>query len=331
MKDTDDIANLATGFIDQERKDALFSEIEHDSEAEDVYNKLKVAWAFLSSTNKMPEYKIEDSYKKLQVRLNPDRGLFRLKVIRFLRYAAILILFLSILTPVYYLKKQTTHKAELRYTSIVAKYKEMSQVILPDSSVVWLNSGTTLTYNSDYSFHNRELSVKGEAFLDVRKNKDIPLIVSCNNLKVKVLGTKFNVRAYPEDCTITVVLKEGKVELLHAKDKSFNYTLSPGEIAKYNDQSNKIFINTANVDDYTAWKDGVMVFKDTPMDEVIKRLERKFDIEISAENPAIYKPAFNATFKEENLNKILDYIQLSCHINYQVIKDDSNKLKIKLY
>lgn len=331
MENTNDIVKLITGDIEPRRKDELFSEIEHDSESEKIYNKVKAAWAFLASANKMPEYKIEDSYKRLQAKLKPHPSSFRLKVNLILRYAAILILFLGILPLVFFIKNQLIEETDLKYTSIVAKYKEMSQVILPDSSIVWLNSGTTLTYNSDYSFSNRDLSVKGEAYFDVRKNNKIPLTVSCDELKVKVLGTKFNVSAYPEDHNITVVLESGAVELLHAKNKSFNYKLKPGEMAQYDELSNNITIKETNVKDYTVWKDGLLFFRDTPMKEVIKTLERKFNADIVVENPTVYEPAFNATFKDENLVEVLDYIQYSCHIKYKIQKDSMKKVKIELY
>ncbi|MGV8096704.1 MAG: FecR family protein [Mangrovibacterium sp.] len=333
MKNTDDIIKLAAGCVEPGRKEELFSELEQDPESEKTYNKVKVASAFLASANKMPEYKIENSYKKLQAKINLHATPFRLKASLLLKYAAILILLLGILPFLFYLRNQyrLTGNTELKYTSVVAKYKEMSQVILPDSSIVWLNSGTTLTYNNHYSFNNRDLSVKGEAYLDVRKNSEIPLIITCDELKVKVLGTKFNVSAYPEDHQITVALESGAIELLHTKNKSFNYKLRPGEIAHYNPELKKVTIEKTNVADYTVWKDGFLFFKDTPMSEVIKRLERKFNVDIVVKNPAVYEPAFNATFKDENLIEVLDYIRYSCHIGYKIQKNNTNRIKVELY
>jgi ferric-dicitrate binding protein FerR (iron transport regulator) len=333
MKNTDDIIKLAAGCIEPEPKGELFSELEQDPESEKIYNKAKTAQAFLASSAKMSEYKIENSYQKLQAKINLHAVPFRLKASLFLKYAAILILLSGILPLLYYLKNQNRlpGKTELKYTSVVAKYKEMSQVILSDSSVVWLNSGTTLTYNNDYSVGNRDLSVKGEAYFDVRKNSKIPLIVTCDELKVKVLGTKFNVNAYPEDHQITVVLESGAIELMHTKIKSFSYKLNPGEMAHYNTASKDMTVEKANVADFTVWKDGLLVFKDTPMADVIKRLERKFNVDMIVGNPLVYEPAFNATFKDENLAEVLDYIRYSCHIRYKILKDNTNKIKVELY
>jgi ferric-dicitrate binding protein FerR (iron transport regulator) len=331
MKNTDDIVKFIAGCDDTKLKEKILSDIDRDNESEQVYNKVKVAWAFLASVNKMPEYKIEKSYKKFQTRINlrPTRFLF--KVNNVLKYAAILVLFFGILSLVFYIENQSTNETELRYTSVVAKYKQISQVILPDSSIVWLNSGTTLRYDNNYSLNNRDLSIRGEAYLEVRKNRKIPLIVTCNELKVKVLGTKFNVSAYPDDDKVTVSLESGSVELLHTKNRSFDYKLRPGEMAQYDTVLKDIAIKKTNVNDYTVWKDGVLVFKDTPMEEVFKRIERKFDVNIVVENPTVYEPAFNATFKNENLVEVLDYIQYSCHVRYKISKDNTDKIKIKLY
>ncbi|TDO05352.1 FecR family protein [Sunxiuqinia elliptica] len=332
MKNTENIVNLAAGCVEPGRKEKLFSEIGQDPESEKIYNKAKAAWAFLASTNNMPEYKIENSYKKLQARLNPRSTSFRLKTNLLLKYAAVLLLFLCTVPLAFYLKNQLTdHEAELRYTSVVAKYKQISEVILPDSSVVWLNSGSTLTYNNDYSLNNRDLVIEGEAYFDIRKNKKIPLTVSFNDFKVKVLGTKFNVSAYPDNEEITVALETGAVELLHEKNTSFRYKLKPGEIAAYDTKTKEVKVKETTVGDYTAWKDGLLVFRDTPLDEVIKILERKFNADFIVEDSSIYDPAFNATFQDENLVEVLDYIKFTCHINYTLGKDDSNKTIIKLY
>ncbi len=331
MKNTEDIINLATGCIESGRKEELFSEIEKDLESEIIYNKAKAAWAFLASTNNMPQYKIENSYKKLQARLNSRSKTFRLKTNLLLKYAAVLLLFLCTLPLAFYLKNQFSNETDLKYTSVVAKYKQIAEVILPDSSVVLLNSGSTLTYNNNYSRDNRDLSLTGEAYFDIKKNKKIPLTVSINDFKVKVLGTKFNVSAYPDDQKITVALETGAVELQHEISKSFSYKLEPGEIAEYNTTIKDVRVKKTSIGDYTAWKNGLLVFKDTPMDEVIKVLERKFNADFIVEDTAIYEPAFNATFRDENLVEVLDYIKFTCHVNYTLSKDDSNRTIIKLH
>ena len=310
--------------MDTEEKRTTFSTIKDDADSADLYKKAKVTWALMSSTRKMPDYKVEESYRVLHARISSGQNSAKLN--QYFRYAAVLILVAGISAVTFYLGKQNSLSPDpgVKYTSVVADRGQISKVILPDSSVVWLNSGTTLTYDNNYSLNNRNLNLSGQAFLEVKKNENIPLVVASGNLRVKVLGTRFDVNAYPDDNMIKVILKSGKVELLDAEDKSFNYKLNPGEMAEYESHSGKIEIKAIELKKYSNWKEGELIFVDTPMSEVIKRLERKFNIKIEVENPRVYKSVFNAKFKNESLKEILDLIHFSCPVSYRLIPEEGN-------
>jgi ferric-dicitrate binding protein FerR (iron transport regulator) len=149
-------------------------------------------------------------------------------------------------------------------------------------------------------------------------------------LQIKVLGTRFDVKAYPEDEEIKVTLESGKVELLNSKNKYFVYTMKPGQMASYDPLSNEVKMKTVVPQNYSGWKNGELIFVDTPMSEVLKSLKRKFDVEIEVDNPYVYRSVFNANFKNESLKEILNYIQFSCHINYTLISE-KNGVHIKLF
>ena len=119
----------------------------------------------------------------------------------------------------FYLGKQNFFGSDygIKYTSVIADNGQISKVILPDNSVVWLNSGTTLTYDNNYSFNNRNLYLNGQVSLVVKKNEILPLIVAGGNLRVKVLGTRFDVNAYPDDNMIKVILN---IRIKHESVKS---------------------------------------------------------------------------------------------------------------
>jgi len=331
MKKLDDILNLITGNITSDRKKEVFSIRKEESENEELYRKAKITWALISSTQKMPDYEIEKSYKKLQTRISSKYG-FQIKLYTYIRYAAAVVLLVGLSAIMFHLGRQGVPNltSELKYTSVIADKGQISKVILPDSSIVWLNSGTTLTYDNYFSQNNRNLSLSGQAFFEVRKNKQLPLIVTSGNLQVKVLGTRFDVKAYPEDDEIKVTLESGKVELLNSKDKSFVYRMIPGQMASYDLQSNKVEMETVVTQNYSSWKTGKLIFIDTPMAEVIKSLKRKFDIEIEVGNTSVYRSVFNANFKNESMKEILDYIQFSCHVNSTIVSE-KNGIKIKLY
>lgn len=324
MKNLDDILNLITGNIDPDRKKEVYSMVNKDTDAKDLFRKAKITWALMSSTRKMPDYKVEKSYHELHSRISSKQNF--LKLYPYLRYAAMVVLLLSISSIMFYLGKQNTiaPEQEIKYTSVIADTGQISKVILPDSSVVWLNSGTKLTYDNNFSLNNRNLTLSGQAFLEVKKNRNLPLVVASGNLRVKVLGTRFDVNAYPDNNMIKVILETGKIELLNSKDKSFNYQLNPGEMAEYDYQTGSIKIKTVESQNFINWKEGELIFVDTPMSEVIKRLERKFNIKIEVENPRVYKSVFNAKFKNESLKEILDYIHFSCPVSYRLIPEGGN-------
>ena len=321
MKNLNDILNLITGNINSEERRNVYSTVRGDTDAEDLFKKAKITWALMSSTRKMSDYKVEESYRVLHSRISAKQNMFKLTP--YFRYAAALILVAGISALTFYWGKQNSFgpDSEIKYTSVVADKGQISKVILPDSSVVWLNSGTKLTYDNSYSYKNRNLNLQGQAFLDVRKNRNLPLVVASGRLRVKVLGTRFDVDAYAADDMIKVTLESGNVELLNSTDKSFKYNLNPGQMAEFKSQSGRIEIKSVKSRNYTSWKDGELIFVDTPMAEVIKSLERRFNIEIKVVNPNVYKSVFNANFKNESLKEILDYIQFSCPVTYRLIPE----------
>ncbi|WP_163326236.1 FecR family protein [Draconibacterium mangrovi] len=336
MKNLKNIIDYITGNLDADVKRVVIDEIRKDDEQIAFYKKLKIAWALFSSTKKMADYDIERSYKQLQKKIEKEKVRERyLSIGEVFKYAAIFIAVLGI--PLFfYLNRQTEQTVssvqEFKYTSVVADNGQTSKILLPDSSVVWLNSGTKLTYNNGYSFDNRDLVLEGQAYFSVTRNEMLPLTVACSEIKVKVLGTKFDVNAYPGSNEIDVVLESGQVELLNSNVESFSLKMEPGERVRYDLKSDEFKVDHIDTEDFTNWKEGYLIFADSPMVEVIEKLERKFDVDIEVKNNTVYKSVFNARFKDEELSEILEYIEYSCSIKYKVLKNDElNKSIIEFY
>lgn len=335
MKNLKNIIDYITGNLNADVKLGVIEEIRKDDEQVALYKKLKIAWALFSSTKKMADYDIEKSYQQLQKKIDLEEAKkHRFSFNQIFKYAAIFIVVLAI--PLFFYLNSQTEQAvpmrEVKYTSVVADNGQTSKIILPDSSVVWLNSGTKLTYNNGYSFDNRDLVLEGQAFFSVTRNEMLPLTVACSEIKVKVLGTKFDVNAYPGSNEINVVLESGQVELLNSNVESFSLKMAPGEKVRYSEETKKFLIEKVETEDFTNWKEGYLVFTDSPMSEVIERLERKFNVDIEVKNNTVYKSVFNARFKDEKLTEILEYIEYSCSIKYKVVKNDElNKSIIEFY
>lgn len=216
------------------------------------------------------------------------------------------------------------------FTTVTTNLGQNSKVILPDSTVIWLNSGTTLSYNTNFAVSSRKINLKGQAFFEVAKNEHIPLTVTCNNLEVKVLGTKFDVSAYPEDENINVVLESGSIELLKSKDQSVIQKLVPGEKAEFDKQDQELSVNKVDIYNYTSWKDGVLIFKDEPMSTVFEKLERWYNIDIEVKNKKVNQLIFNATLVNESVEEIFDLIKFTCAINYTIVPSKNPTIPVKV-
>lgn len=331
MKNTDNILNVVTGNLKGEHRKQLIDTLDKDSGTKEEFRKIKNTWALLSATKPMPEYQVEDLYLDFKKQLKRNRSPFQLNTSSFLKYAAVFVLAISISALFFYLQNNFSNRGiASNYTSVIADNGQISKIILPDSSVVWLNSGTKITYNNRFAIDNREINLVGQAFFQVTKNKKIPLHVHCNNIDVKVLGTRFDVCAYPEDQDIRVVLESGIVEMLDTKLKSFRHLLNPGEMAKYNNLSGKLGVGKVESENFTSWKDGLLIFRDDPMNEVIPKLQRRYNIDIEVAQNDIYQSLFTATIKDETLEEIFKSISFACSIHYKIIKSENLSAKTKI-
>ncbi|MFA5329584.1 MAG: FecR domain-containing protein [Prolixibacteraceae bacterium] len=221
-------------------------------------------------------------------------------------------------------------KANENFTTISTNYGQNSKVILPDSSVVWVNSGTTLSYNTNFAVNNRKIKLIGQAFFHIARNEKMPLVVASNDLEIKVLGTRFDVSSYPEDKNISIVLESGSVEILKAKDHSVIQKLKPGEKAEFDTENRRLSISNVDVYNYTSWKDGVLIFKDESMTKVFEKLERKYNIDVEVKSNKVYQLAFNATIVNESIEEIFDLMKFSCAIKYTIIPSRDPNIPVKV-
>jgi ferric-dicitrate binding protein FerR (iron transport regulator) len=291
--------------------------LEENSNNQDLFNDLKQEKNIATEIRKYEQYDKESAWEKYQNRITVvslKKVMLRWKI------AATFFFLISISGALTYLYKSGFLGASNNetYTTVTTTRGQNSKIILPDSSVVWVNSGTILSYNTNFAAKKRDIKLVGQAYFQIAKNKEIPLIVSCNDLKVKVLGTRFDVSAYPNDSHINVVLESGKVELSNINDKSLAYTMKPGEMAEYVPENQKLIIRNDYNNKLTSWKDGILVFKNDLMHEVFKRLERRYNIDVEVKDDKVNKLIFNATIVNENIEEVLELIKYSCAITYTI-------------
>ena len=193
---------------------------------------------------------------------------------------------------------------------------------LPDGSKVWLNANSELRYPSDFNADTRTVELTGQGYFEVTKNAHKPFIVKADkDYSVEVLGTSFNVSAYKDESMIETTLVEGSVKLnVVSGGKRMTQMLKPNEKAEYQKGAGKIKVFDVNTEYDTAWKNGEIIFRNHPMDKVLKTRERHYHVVFEVKDNEILKSIITARFKDEQLPQVLEYLKLASGIQYAIHK-----------
>ena len=167
---------------------------------------------------------------------------------------------------------------EVGYNTINVPYGGTYTVELCDGTIVYLNSGTRLEFPSRFDGDMRSVSLKGEAYFEVARNESKPFVVEVDEMKVKVLGTAFNIKSYVDEPGVYTTLVQGSVAIL--RDGQPEKKIKPGEQAYYNKGVGTLSVSSVDVNEFTAWKDGLFYFKDIALEEILRIVARWYDLEI---------------------------------------------------
>ena len=206
---------------------------------------------------------------------------------------------------------------------------------LPDGSEGWLNSTSSIKYNINFQ-NNRKVELSGEAWFNVKHNKGNRFVVGVNGFDINVLGTKFNVLSYDDGNTAEVILEEGKV-LVESKNSTLSKKLEIDQQFIYNKSNNTFVVNKVDAEAYTAWKDGVLVFKGQPMSVLAERIGRRYNAEIKLHGEDLKELVLRAKFEDESLEEILKLISITEPITYKIhqrnkLPDDTySKTKVEIW
>jgi ferric-dicitrate binding protein FerR (iron transport regulator) len=282
-----------------------------------------------SATRQKAEFYQPDmsiNWQKLMKQINyqPKRKLIQNIYFRWASVAAVLILvFLAGIGLGDGIRNQS---AKVTYTKIIAPEGNKTQIVLPDSTYVWLNSGSELQYASDYSAKNRAVKMKGECFFDVVKDPDHPFLVCSSKLQIKVFGTRFNVYEDERTNAIDVTLVSGKIQVLNFDGQPIS-ELNPGQQlicsnGKYHVQK------AGNIVALTAWLNNMLIFDNQPFEEVIHYLEKWYGVKIQLDQTLYYSHNYTFKVKTESLREVLELISFITPIDYS-IKGEQVTIKYK--
>ena len=228
-------------------------------------------------------------------------------------------------TKINYQNTSKTTSEELVFNELNVPYGKTFALVLSDGTEVHLNAGTVLKYPVKFlEGKNRDVYLTGEAYFKVSKDKKHPFVVQSNDLNIRVLGTSFNVSSYSENKNIFTVLVEGAVRL-YGKDETYSKEksklLTPGREAKWNKENRNIRIKKVNTSLYTSWIDGTLVIEKLKFHQIIKRLERHYNIKIINNNKELANQVFTATFRVENITEVLESFKTNFSFKYEIKGD----------
>ncbi|GET25616.1 FecR family protein [Prolixibacter sp. NT017] len=187
-------------------------------------------------------------------------------------------------------------------------------LVLSDGTRVWLNSDSELTFPMRFSGKTREISLKGEAYLEVAKNKNFPFVVDVKGISVTVLGTSFNIKAYDK---IETTLVEGKVSI-HT-DASQDVVLTPNEQGVVSEDHSKVIVKHVDTRLFTAWKDGVFAFRSMTLEEIMRTFERWYDVKVTFESDDLRNRRFTGNLKRyEDITPHLDMIGMTTDVDFKI-------------
>lgn len=265
-------------------------------------------------------FRQEQVYTNLMSRINSKGRKFS-----WMKIAAVLLPFL-VLNIAFWIYSGADNRVAVN-KDIYVPCGERMTVMLSDGTKVYLNADTKLTYPEQFVGKERKVSVEGEAYFEVKKDSEKPFIVDVSFMQIKVLGTSFNVNAYPSEKKVLTTLDEGSVKIRNTQSNSFDYMMKPGETAIYEKETGTCIIQkNKDYKNESIWLKDVLIFNDTPLEDVLKILSRKYNVQFSVENKAIYSYTYTLKSESESLQEILENMGHITPIKYEKV----NRKEIKI-
>lgn len=237
------------------------------------------------------------------------------------KYAAAVVLLGILFITAYTAYEQGSNSVIQQLSSITIESPggSASKVTLPDGSFVWLNGDSKLTYSQRFGVGERNVKLEGEGYFEVRHNKKLPFIVITEELQVRVLGTKFTFKNYPDEATASVALLEGKVALRDRLNSNQEVYLSPNEKYTLDKLNHRLWKESVQAGKTKLWIDGILYFEETPLPDVMNQLGRKYGYIINVERPELKNIRLNGEFdSRKGVEEVLQAFSMTEHFKYKI-------------
>jgi len=226
-------------------------------------------------------------------------------------------------------QKSTKNKA-IAFNTLIVPYGKRSEIKLADGSKVWLNSGSKLVFPVSFVGDRREVYLEGEAIFEVSHDANHPFIVKANNHEIEVLGTVFNVSNYIDENTINTVLKSGSVQINFDNgsflSSSKSIKIKPGTMAMYHRHQKSVTASKVDVEKHFSWRTGIFIFKKDPLDVIMKKISRYYNIDIIINDEVLANETFSGYLDvKDNVENVINSIKETTDFQYSI---NENKILI---
>ena len=249
-----------------------------------------------------------------------ERNIWRyIFISRFYKWSAVASIVVLLSVGYVWFHNNRTPDFKMLVVEIPAKQKQ--KILLPDSTVVWLNAGSRMEYPENF-MERRFVCLEGEAYFVVAHDEASPFTIHTNGLNVTALGTIFNVTAYQGEAEVVTTLVEGKIALHLNGDQSPQTILMPNQQVVFNKNSKNLMFETVNPELYTSWVNGYYKFENTSFDQIAKHFERVYGKAIRFENETLKTLCFTGTFlQEQDMETVLGLLQEIGNFHYIIQKE----------
>lgn len=304
------IIRLFSGEATPDEKKQVGEWLNQSDENRKMYYDLQEIWL---SGGRDSEYDHQGAIERFIERIQKKKIRIA-RINELIKYAAIVLLIISM--PFFYYQGKRSVHAEDTYTTITCALGDKSTVILPDSSLVYLNSGSKLIFNNNFQSKSREVWLEGEGYFSVTKNPDIPFIVKASDIEIEVLGTEFDLKAYSDENEIVTTLVEGSI---HITGKYQQATMKPYQKIVYSTIDNKMRLyNLDDVTPETEWQKGRLAFRNESLAELELKLERWFDVDIEFSDDEVKERRFTGILERESILETISYFGTAKNVGYNI-------------
>lgn len=317
------IIKFLAGEISEDESDILKSWLEKSAENRLIFDRENELWQQTSFQSRLENFKVDSGWKNLSNRLGfglrkPAKVIVTRKLNIVLLTAAAVIALMFAIGSLYLWLDLKNHEAVTiaSVTTVSTREGEKAHVYLPDSTEVTLNSGSSIQYDASFNQKERTVIFTGEAYFNVATNHQMPFNVRLDNMVITATGTSFNVFSFGNEDRVETTLVEGAIHVSISGAEPIQ--MKSGQQIVYFTRSEKYQLSEVATDTYTSWKENKLRFNDTPFEEVLRRIGRKYNVRFEFTNHDLVNLKYTATFIDESIEEVMQMLQAVSPITYKI-------------